>query len=68
MGGGSQVLSGGNQPGGGGSVSAPARQVSNLIHFLSCLGGKLLSAWATNPVRLQGPTSVSCLGSHSVLL
>ena len=43
MGGGSQVLSGGNQPGGGGSVSAPARQVSNLIHFLSCLGGKLLS-------------------------
>lgn len=35
---------------------------------LSCLGGKLLSAWATNPVRLQGPTSVSCLGSHSVLL
>ena len=37
MGGGSQVLSGGNQPGGGGSVSAPARQVSNLTHFFVLL-------------------------------
>lgn len=35
---------------------------------VSCLAGKLLSAWATNPVRLQGPTSVSSLGSQSVLL
>ena len=33
----------------------------------SCLAGKLPSAWATNPMCLQGPTSVSSPGSQSVL-
>lgn len=45
----------------------PGRSPTSLTS-LSCLAGKLLSAWATNPVRLQGPTSVSSLGSQSVLL
>ena len=56
MGGGSQVLSGGNQPGGGGSVSAPARQVSNLTHFFVllsrqapvCLGYKSCTSSGAN--------------------
>ena len=34
----------------------------------SCLAGKLPSAWATNPMCLQGPISVSSPGSQSVLL
>lgn len=34
----------------------------------SCLAGKVLSAWGTNPMCLQGPTSVSSLGSQTVLL
>lgn len=69
MDGGSQVLSRGNQFGGGGFVSAAGRQVSNLIRFLFLLSVQPFpSAFDTNPTHPLRPTSVSSLGSQSVLL
>lgn len=69
MDGGSQVLSRGNQFGGGGFVSAPGRRVSNLIHFLFLLSVQPFpSAFDTNPTHPLRPTSVSSLGSQSILL
>lgn len=58
MGGGSQVPQ--NQSEARGLLLQPGRSPISLTS-LSCLAGKLLSAWATNPVRSQGPTSVSLL-------